>query len=466
MDDVMVYLSYITILVSYGVFTIGVYLFLICIVVGVHEYGHYQMARWCNIKVTEFSLGFGKILFQKKLTRDETVFTFRALPLGGFVKPLDKNALTQEEWDKLPESDKARSYNNANRGKKILMIAGGPLINFVLAVILYILAMSLIGSPKYEPLVASISPNTLMAESGIKEGEKILKVNNQEVETSKEAFRQIITMAIKGEVLKLQTDKGQYEINYKGQDFSQYGRSIDKGIGIYFVGPKADYIIEGVQANSVAEKAGLQPGDSIKEIDGHNVVSMAWLSNKLSSDTNKEITLKVERQKKDFLVSVIPEKMEIDGVMRGFIGVNINSENIVEPNPTTISFLSAIPKSINNVQGDILNTVYAIKKLFSAELSTKSVSGPVAMLEFSGKAAFNGLYSYVNLMALISVGIGFFNLLPLPMLDGGQITVHTIEAIRRKDFSLKFQKNLQMVGVLMLIGFFFFVMIQDLRNMF
>ncbi len=466
MDDLMVYLSYITILISYGVFTIGVYLFLICVVVGVHEYGHYQMARWCNIKVTEFSLGFGKILFQKKLTKDETIFTFRALPLGGFVKPLDKNALTEEEWDKLPESDKARSYNNANRGKKILMIAGGPLINFVLAIVLYILAMSLIGSPKYEPIVASVSPNTLMAGSGIKEGEKILKVNNEEVETSKDAFRQIITMAIKGEVLNLQTDKGQYSIDYNGQDFSKYGRSIDKGIGIYFMGPKADYIIETIQANSVAEKVGLQSGDHIKEVDGHSVVSMAWLGNKLSADSNKEITLKIERQKKEFLVNVIPEKSEIDGVVKGFIGVTVNYENIIEPTPTTISFLNAIPKSINNVQSDILNTVYAIKKLFVAELSTKSVSGPVAMLEFSGKAAFNGLYSYVNLMALISVGIGFFNLLPLPMLDGGQITVHTIEAIRRKDFSLRFQKNLQMAGILMLIGFFFFVMVQDLRNIF
>ena len=97
MDDWMSFLSYIVILITYGVFTIGVYLLLICIVVGVHEFGHYQMARWCNIKVLEFSLGFGKILYQKELTKDKTLFTFRALPLGGYVKPLDKSSYAEEQ---------------------------------------------------------------------------------------------------------------------------------------------------------------------------------------------------------------------------------------------------------------------------------------------------------------------------------------------------------------------------------
>ena len=118
------------------------------------------------------------------------------------------------------------------------------------------------------------------------------------------------------------------------------------------------------------------------------------------------------------------------------------------------------------MQQDISNTVFAISKLLNSELSAKSLSGPVAILEFSGKAAFNGLYSYINLMALISVGIGFFNLLPLPMLDGGQIVVHSIEALRRKDFTEKFQRNLQFLGIVMLLSFLMFVMVQDLRNLF
>lgn len=444
------------------IITIVAFLFLIGVVITIHEGGHYLMAKVGNIKVLEFSIGFGKKIFSKKIGKDQTLFTLRLLPLGGYVKPLDKNALSDEEWALLTEDDKKRTLANATRGKKALMVAGGPGFNFILAFIIYMFASSIIGISPTPAKIAQIMPNSLFAQAGVTEGETIKQVNGKQVKSMNDAFSGLANGAIKGQLTTIATDKNSYNIDFSKLDLKKMDDNISRLMGIYFVSSEGDIVTKKVNSGSPAEKYGLLEEDMIKKINGTEVKDLGKFIRILANNPEKMIEVEVLRNNELVLLKILPEAKVQGSIVMGKIGASFKTINTKEEPVQTLSIKESFIYSYDKVIDSAYTTLVSLGKLVTGQLSVKTISGPLAIADYSGKSAQIGLYAYLSVMAAISIAVGVFNLLPIPMLDGGLLVQYAVEAIRQKDLTENILKRLQFVGVAILGSMFFIAMFNDI----
>jgi regulator of sigma E protease len=444
------------------IITVVAFLFLIGVVITIHEGGHYLMAQVGNIKVLEFSIGFGKKIFSKKLGKDQTLFTLRLLPLGGYVKPLEKSGLTDEEWLAVSEQDKKRTLSDASRGKKALMVAGGPGFNFILAFVIYIFASSVIGIAPTPAKIAQIMPNSLFAQAGVTEGETIKQVNGKNVKNMNDAFGGLANGAIKGESTTIVTDKKSYNIDFSKLDLNKMDDNISRLMGLYFVSSEGDIITKKVNSGSPAEKYGLLEDDMIKKINGIEVRDLGKFIRILANNPEKMIEVEVLRKDKTVLLKILPEAKAQGSVVMGKIGASFKTINTKEEPVQTLSVKESLVYSYDKVVDSAHTTLVSLGKLVTGQMSVKTISGPLAIADYSGKSAQIGLYAYLSVMAAISIAVGVFNLLPIPMLDGGLLVQYGIEAIRQKDLTEAILKRLQFVGVAILGSMFFIAMFNDI----
>ena len=441
------------------------FLVLVSIVITIHEYGHFLMARLSNIKVLEFSIGFGPKLLSKKIGKDQTLFTFRLLPLGGFVKPLEKNAITEDEWKNLSETDKERTFSNASKGKKFIMVAGGPFFNFLLAFVLYIFALSFIGTTAIPPKIAEIVPDSIFAKSGIVSGEVIKKINGKPVDTMNEAFSLLANNAIKGSDTTLQTDlKENVVIKFSELDLSDMKEDLSKVMGIYFAALQGDIVVKNIDSQSPAAKSGLKVDDMIKSINAKEAKDLNQFIRIVNQNSDKSLIIEVMRNNELISLTVTPEPKKQGNSIVGKIGAGFKIINFVEESPKKLNFIDGVSLSAQKVVDSTYTTFISLGKLVTGQLSMKTISGPLAIADYSGRSAQIGLYAFLSVMAAISIAVGVFNLLPIPVLDGGSLVQYTIEAIRRKDFSQAFLQKAQFVGVSILGSMFFIALFNDITK--
>lgn len=444
------------------IITIAAFLFLIGVVITVHEGGHYLMAQLGNIKILEFSIGFGKKIFSKRMGKDQTLFTLRLLPLGGYVKPLDKAALTDEEWLVLSEEDKKRTLTNASRAKKALMVAGGPGFNFILAFIIYLFASSVVGISPTPAKIAQIIPTSLFAQAGMTEGETIKQINGKDIKSMNDAFGNLANGAIKGQNIVIITDKNTYNIDFSNLDLKKMDDNINRLIGVYFVSSEGDITTKKVNSGSPAEKDGLLIDDIVKKINGVEVRDLGKFIRILANNPGKMVELEVLRQDKVVLLKILPEAKEQGSLVIGKIGASFKTINTKELPVQKLSIKESIAYSYDKVVDSAHTTLVSLGKLVTGQLSVKTISGPLAIADYSGKSAKIGLYAYLSVMAAISIAVGVFNLLPIPMLDGGLLVQYAVESIRQKDLADSILSRLQFVGVAILGSMFFISMFNDI----
>lgn len=444
------------------IITLVAFLFLISVVIIIHEGGHYLMAQVGNIKVLEFSIGFGKKIFSKKLGKDQTIFTLRLLPLGGYVRPLEKGAITEEEWLLLSEEDKKRTLSQASRAKKALMVAGGPGFNFILAFLIYLFSSSIIGIAPTPAKIAQIMPNSLFAKAGVTEGETIKNINGRDVKNMGDAFGSLANGAIKGENTLVTTNKKTYNIDFSQLDLKKMDENMSRLIGLYFVSSEGDIVTKQISVGSPAQKYGLLEGDVIKKINNISVRDIGKFIRILANNPDKMIDMEVLRGDKVILLKILLESKEQGSIIMGKIGASFNTVNTKEEIPQILPFTEALIYSYHKVFDSTQTTLVSLGKLVTGQLSMKSISGPLAIADYSGKSAKIGVYAYLSVMAAISIAIGVFNLLPIPMLDGGLLVQYAVEAVRQKDLTDNILKKLQFVGVAILGSVFFIAMFNDI----
>jgi len=444
------------------IITVMAFLFLIGVVITIHEGGHYWMARLTNVKILQFSIGFGKTILSKKFGKDKTLFTLKILPLGGFVIPLEKGSLPESEWNNLSDTDKQRTLTNASRSKKALIVAGGPLFNFILAFILYLLASAFIGVAQNPAKVVELSQESLFRKSGMKEGEVILQINNKPVKSLSDAFTSLANQAIKGKDTSITTDKNTYNVELSKLDLNQMDDNLGKLMGIYFSSSEGDIIVKSVNSNSPALKSGLKENDIIKSANANSINDLGKLIRIINSNPEKNIQLEVLRDNKLVMLSIVPESKPQGSSSIGKIGASFKS---VSHNPLPVErygFIESVEYSFHKVVDGSYTTLVSLGKLVTGQLAMKNISGPLAIADYSGKSAQIGLYSYITVMAAISIAVGVFNLLPIPMLDGGTLVQYAVEGIRRKNLPEKVLKNMQFVGMCLLGSMFFIAMFNDI----
>ncbi|MEJ5338932.1 MAG: RIP metalloprotease RseP [Aquificaceae bacterium] len=416
------------------------FLVLIGVLIWFHELGHFLMARLFGVRVDIFSIGFGPVLFSKRV--GDTEYRVSVLPLGGFVKLYGEEEQIQDP----------RAFSSKPNWQKILIAFGGPLFNFILAIILFAL-ISVVGRevPKYlseKPLVGHVVENSIAHKLGIREGDIIIEVNSKPVDkwrdVEKVVFENILS---KSWTVKVLRDGRELSLHVKD--------SISRSAG-FGAEPWLPAVIGRVVEDSPASQVGLQAGDRILRVNGREVRGWYELVRLIRESGDRPITLAIQRGEYMEEKTVIPKVDQRTGLPVLGIAPHVEREESREP---------PLQAFIDGVQRTYMLSLLSLKALWSlitGGLSIKTLGGPIAIAQLAGESAQQGILPFVGMMAFISVQLAIFNLIPLPVLDGGLILLFLMESIRRKPFSPRFKEVWVKAGYAIIIALAGFVIINDI----
>lgn len=397
----------------------------------IHELGHFLVAKLCKVKVNEFALGFGPVLFSKQ--GKETKYQIRAIPLGGFV------SMEGEET----RSESAGAFNKVCIPKRIAIVAAGGLVNIIFALIVYMGLQTYMGN-NVTTQVDTCTSGYAAENIGIQSGDKIVRINGKKVK--KQADINKIVTESNGEELTLQIKRNGQILEYKTSPTTVEYNST----GIYLESENSTKI-QGFDSTQSVQKQGLEIGDTIVSVNGINVEnSSTKLSEILQEDLkNESLNFIVKRNNKEVTIDVTPIKQK-----KYLLGVKLKTADSDFLTRTYYAFLNT---------GDFaFSIVDNIKMLFTGKVSTNDLMGPVGISSVVAKT--NGLQEFIYILALISLSLGVTNLLPFPPLDGGKIVLLLIEAIRRKPLDEKYEVGIQMLGFGLMIILSVYVTFNDINR--
>jgi regulator of sigma E protease len=421
------------------------FIFVLGVLVFVHELGHFLVARWLGVRVITFSIGFGPKLL--KFRRNDIEYCISAFPLGGYVKMAGENP---EE----PLSGGPGEFLGRSRWDRFRILAAGPLMNVALAVgLMWIVNAQGANVPAFQDapvVVGAVTPKSLADAGGIKPGDRIVKVGSQPVATW-EAFYMAIAARTDREVPIVLLREGRdtvVKVTPAGQTSMRTG-----DIGVM---PDVHPSILKVESGGPAEQAGIKAGDVVLAANGETIIFSGQLSAAIRKFPGVPMTLRVARDGSTLDIAVTPRRQ---GTI-GLIGVNIQDAfKVVQP-----GIFGALWMSIDrNVQFSGL-IVRTLGGLFTRETSPTQLLGPVAIAQLSGDYAALGWMALFTFMASLSLNLGLLNLLPIPILDGGHIFIMAIESVARRDFSLKVKERMMMAGFVALMLLMVTVVYNDLSR--
>jgi regulator of sigma E protease len=444
-------MEFFTALLSFIV-TIGV-------LVTVHEFGHFWVAKKLGVKVLRFSIGFGKVL--KSWQRGETQYTLCALPFGGYVKMLDENE------SEVKPSEKHRAFNTQNVYKRIAIVIAGPAANFIFAIFVYTFIFYT-GTTGIKPIIGSVENHSIAESSGLKTGDRLLSINGQKISTLQE-FSIHFIQALEEKPLLLEvvsktSNLKTLELSLTGDFLSNPEQGLEKYLGFKFSLPKIKPIIDQVINDSPAQIAGIQSNDEILQMNGNNINTWLEFVKIVKNNPNQEILLTIKRNSSKIELPLTPKIK--DGVAKVGVSVFV-PKNYLEKWQVTVkknlvdSFTSA---NIKVYQLTKLNLLM-IKKMLLGEVPLKQISGPVSIADYAGKTAQIGLVSFLSFLALISIGLGLLNLLPIPLLDGGHLLFYLIEILKGSPISQMFQQILLKFGLFVVLSLTTVALYNDLSRL-
>jgi len=448
-------------------FSIIAFIVLVGVLVAIHEYGHFLAAKLCNVKVLRYSIGFGKVLISRKRGQDQTEYCLSAIPLGGYVQLLD------ERSEDVPKEQQHRAFNRQSATKRIFILFAGPLVNFLFAIVAYIFMFSS-GIPGTVPLIGDVEPQSIAWQNNIRTGDRIVNVGDREVKTWQGALISMIGEVLDDEIIKLSViDESN---NRKDIVLDVTGRTkeltapnaIFSGLGFQPFQPIINPIIASVAVNSPADKAGLKSGDTLLKIDNIEVKGLEQFVELVISRPDKQVDIEIQRNGETYLTEVNLGVKDDDST-KGFIGIGttidkeqINKYLAVEK----YSFPQNFTMAIDQTNEMIVLTLNMFGKMITGQISGKNLSGPVGIAKDAGTVAKRGLIATLSFMAIISISLGILNLLPVPVLDGGQIVFVLVEKIIRRPLPEKIQIVFQQIGVGALLFLMVFALYNDLIRIF
>ena len=439
------------------------------ILVTIHEFGHYWVARKMGVKVLRFSIGFGKPLWKKVVGEDATEYVLAAIPLGGYVKMLD-----EREGD-VDAADLDRAFNRKSVWARIAIVLAGPLANLILAVFLYWLVF-IVGITGVAPIVGAPEGESPAAAAGFESGDKIVAIADRRTPTWDTVYVALLDAIVDNtEVLDInvETENGVSARRPLAIDSTELLASqgdIVRKLGLQRWWPDVDPVIGGVVPDGAAEAAGLEVGDRILTSDGVEVGSWGDWVRIIRASPEKALVLEVQRGGGIEEITLTPARLEREGGDIGFIGAReTQSQAVIDEKLRTVERygpLQSVGKALQRTWDMITVSIGMIGKLFTGEASLKNtVSGPISIAQFAGQSVSVGIDHYINFLALVSISLGIFNLFPVPMLDGGHLVYYAVEAVTGKPVSEKVQIVGQQVGLALLGTLMVFVFYQDILRL-
>lgn len=410
------------------------------ILVTIHEYGHFWVARKNGVKVERFSIGFGRALW-RKTGRDGTEYVLALIPLGGYVKMLD------ERVDDVAVEDRDKTFNSKSVYQRIAIVGAGPLANFIFALIAFYL-MFLIGVPSVKPIVGEIVPHSIAAKSELSAGVEIVSIAGI---TTRDW--QDVNLALIGEIgqdkieIKTKEKDSLYVktilLNTEEWDYSPDKMSTLTSLGINPFRPHVYTELANVADDSPAKKAGLFIGDKLFAINGE-AIENDWpnFANKIKQYPEQEIELTIERSGSLMRIKITPKAVKQGEQTYGYIGIAPKADNWPEEYLIDLTYgpIDAIKESAVRTWNMTELTFSMIVKFITGDVSVKNLSGPIGIAQGAGNSADYGFVYFLGFLALISINLGIINLLPLPVLDGGHLLYYVIELLTGKEVPEKIQE--------------------------
>lgn len=433
----------------------------ISVLVAVHEFGHYIVGRWCGMKVLRYSIGFGKPLWTRIAGADKTEYCLSAIPLGGYVKFLD-----ERDGPVAPE-DYGRAFNHKPVSSRILVLLAGPLFNFLFAIVAY-WVLFINGVPTMKPAVGEVAANTYAAEAGLEFGDRILKVGDRDATDWETALVSMLDeMVSDGRIpLELEGEDGwvrrtTIDVGDDASRLTEPGLLFD-GLGFQPWQPRA--IVGNVSEDGAADAAGIMEGDRITAIGGEKVVTFRDLQRVVSAIPDETVIIQLIRRNELLSREVTIGLREQDGETVGLLGVGISTGSADYWYVRQYGPFLAMGQAIEKTWTSIGFTFRMLGRMVTGEVSIKNISGPINIAQYAGNSAAAGLNPFLNFLALISISLGVLNLLPVPILDGGQIVYQAIEGLKGSPLSEQAQLFGQKVGIMALLLLMTFAFYNDIAR--
>jgi regulator of sigma E protease len=447
-------------------YSIPSFLLAIIVLVTVHEFGHFYIARRCGVRVLRFSLGFGKVLWRAS-DRHGTEYTLSALPFGGYVKMLD-----EREGD-VPAALLDQAFTRKTVWQRMAIVLAGPVANFILAIVLF-WALLLQGERGLIPVIGSIKLDSIAAKAGLEVGQEILAIDDVDTPTEQQVQKQLINRLGETGDIKFKVSYPNstlsYEVSAPITRWLQDAKDPDPlaGIGIEISPIKP--IVGQLVTNMPAEKAGIKVGDKIISVNEVKVRDWRDFQSVIRLHAGQSVQLAIERKTdsdgvQSISLPITPESFSEKGVSYGRIG--IAPEDLPQDLLRTYDYsvAGALVNSLKKTLDTSGFVLLSVKKLILGEISTKNLSGPISIAKVAGSSAQNGVKSFIGFVALLSVFLGVFNLLPIPVLDGGHLIYLYLEAIRGKPVSEKVQVLGFQAGLFIVISLSMLAMYNDIMRL-
>ena len=440
------------------------FLVVLGVLVVFHELGHYWVARWCGVKVLRFSVGFGRVLWSRRVGSGGTEWAISAVPLGGYVKMLD------EREGAVADADLPRAFNRQGVSTRIAIVAAGPIANLLLAVLLFA-GTYVYGIPGQRALLFDPPANTPAAAAGVRDGDLVVAVDGTPVGSWQDVrWRLLRASGASDATIEVERPDGSRQrrsillasltgADWEGNFLSTLGLRADLGAPV----------IDEVVTDKPAARAGLRAGDRIVAIDGTPVRSPAEVAARTNAKLGGDVTFRILRGGTERDVTIITEVAEQAGRRIGIAGVRLKVDPaIAERLAVTVRYgvIDALGHGVRKTWELAVFTLRMLGRIVTGEASLKNISGPITMADFAGQSAQAGTLVFIGYLALISISFGVLNLLPVPLLDGGHLLYYFAEIIKGSPVSDRAFEVGQRIGMAMLAVLMALALFNDLSRLF
>jgi regulator of sigma E protease len=412
------------------------------ILVFVHEFGHFCVAKLAGVKVLKFSLGFGPRLVSR--TWGETEYMICAIPLGGYVQMLGEGGGEEGEAAPLSEEERARSFAARPVGQRTAIVAAGPLMNLLLPFLVlplaYMVGVDLPAFLERPACIGHVVTGSEAAGAGFRAGDCLTALNDEPVATWTEADHALLAHAGTPLVFTVAREGASVNVPFTPKDGGLEGL---QSLGLR---PRQPATVGAVTPGMPAQAAGVAPGDHIRAIDARPVGSWYELREIIQQSEGKALSFFVERSGTQLTLTVTPVQDEVDGA--GYlIGIVPQEEKVFRRFGPVEAFKAGAERTLDLIK----LTLVFIQKLFAGHVSTKNIGGPITVVQLAGQAAQTDLATIFTFLAFLSIQLGILNLLPIPILDGGHLFFNLFELVLRRPLSLRAREIAQQIGLVLLV---------------
>ena len=444
-------------------FSAAAFVLALGVLITVHEFGHFWVARRLGVKVLRFSVGFGRPLWRRIGRVDATEYVVAAVPLGGYVRMLD-----EREGD-VPPAEAHRAFNRQSLRVRSAIVAAGPLFNFAFAILAYWLVF-VSGDVGTRPIVGTVTAGSPAAAAGFRPGELVRRVNGEDTPTWETVVYELLAAGVSRVParMEVQTTDGGAELRSLAVDaLLDLGEQRD-ALGMLGLTPERPIlapVIGEVIAGEAAERAGLRPGDRLVAVDGEPIADWpAWVEY-VQGRPGRTLRLDFQRDGLAMATEIVPAGVDRNGTLVGRIGAAVSLDSdLMERYRAEVRYgpVEALGVAVRKTWDLSVLTLRVVWKMVIGEASVNNLSGPISIAQSAGQSASVGLVQFLKFLALVSVSLGVLNLLPVPVLDGGHLAFFAVEAIKGGPLSEAAQALGQRIGLALLIGLMALVLYLDL----